>query len=539
MNNKTLIGILIFSAVIIVAVVIFIVIVKDSVFLSKGIGNSTASNSLCLVDTDGNMKVYVNTNGEVVKFDEYSSMSNFSYGSALVEKDDKKFIINSTGKIIVPSDKYDSIKIISNIGLNYIAEKEEQYAILDYLGKEITEFKYSWISTVRECDKIYEIEDCGKTGYISVTGKVLIEPLYDEEDLKCFADTDSNMLVIKVKNNYKVYDLNDYSLKYEITSSNVHVSIEDKYIYDIDAKTIYLFNKDIDYKAKLNVDIKDEIENGWISGYESIFEPYTDYGYLIYKNKEGKSVLVALDGKTLETGYFNFSMGTDYIFLYNYDSSINDDSVKIYNGSILKKTLKEHSIETNAIVNNDLALVKIPLECFFCDDTYKLFDKDGNLKFDDEKFERKSHYNNEYMIYVGESKIVLPSGNVVNIGENKFSSLIYDCSKEEYTEEYIVVEEEGIYKLIDKSNNVITEIGNADEYSMFSDVGIILYRDRDTNKYYVLDYINKNTLFESAYEIKYLDGYKCFSTQNWSNNDYNGVLIYSLKGELIYSRKGE
>lgn len=532
MKNKKLIGILIFSAVIIIAVVTSIVIVEDIGFLGKNADNSVVSNSLCLVDTDDNKKIYVNTNGEIVEFDKYSSMSNFSYGSSLVEKDDEKFIINSTGKIIVPSDKYDSIKEISNEGLNYIAEKEDQYAILDSFGKEITEFKYSWITTVRECDKIYKIEDYGKTGYISVTGKELVEPLYDKEDLNCFADTKSNMLVIKVKDNYKVFDLNDYSLKYEITLSNAYISIEDKYAYDIDTKTIYLFDKDINYKAKLNVDVKDEIYVGWSNEYESVFKPYTDYGYLIYKNKGGKDVLVALDGKTLETGYFHFSMGKDYIFLDNYDSSA-DDSVKIYNGSALKKTLKGHSIGTKKIVNNEFALVKVPLECLLCNDTFKLFDKEGNLKFNGEKFEGKSHYNNKYMVYIGESKIVLPSGNVVNIGENKFYSLIYDYSKEEYTEEYVVVENDGIYKLIDKSNNVMTEIGYADDYSMFSDVGIIVYMDRNTNNYYALDYINKKTLFESDYKIEYLDGYKCFKVWN------NGVNVYSLKGELIYTDKGE
>ena len=530
----------------IIGIIVVVLIVSFGIVVGSGLlsnekkkavsNNSVVSGSLYLVDKDDNKRIYLNTNGEIVEFDKYSSMSIFSYGSSMVEKDNKKFIINSSNEIIVSSDKYDSIDILtdnatSDKGLNYVAEKDGKYALLDSNGKELTEFIYSWISPALKCDKIYEISDYGKNGYISVVGEELVEPLYELDDLEFFADSKSNMLVLKVKDNYKIYNANDYTLKYEVTLPNAYVSVQHKYIYDINTKTIYLFDKDINYKTNLVVDVKDEIKIGWTNEYDSIFEPYTDYGYLVYTNKEEKTIVVAHDGKILEKGYFYYLIGKDFIFLYNYDSTNYDDSLKIYSGSTLTKTLNGHSVSEKRIINTDFGLINVPLECLLCNDSFKVFDKNGNLKFNGEKF--KYNNSNDYTVYIGENKIVLPSGNVINIGENEFKSLIYDYNKEMYIEDYIVVKGTETDKLIDKSSNVIIELGDSGYYSMYSDVGIVLYRDSNTDKYYAFDYINKKKLLESDAEIQYLNGYKSFKV--WKN----GVKIYSLKGELIYSDKGD
>ena len=180
MNNKKniIIGILIFILVITISIVLV-------VMSTKNIDNKKekrVKTSLYEVDKFDNNYVYVNTEGKIVTIEGYSKIKSLISGTSLARKneEDDYIIIDNKGNTIVESNKYHSLDDTLSMfdiltpNLNYIAEIQDKYALLDIQGKEITGFKYDNISTWMFNNYIYKIEVDEKYGVIANTRKSFI-----------------------------------------------------------------------------------------------------------------------------------------------------------------------------------------------------------------------------------------------------------------------------------------------------------------------------------------------------------------------------
>lgn len=175
-NKSIIVGIFIFLIVIIVSI---LVVVMSTKTVENKDETKVSKSSLYEVDHYDNTYVYVDTDGKIVTMEEYEYVTNLESGSSLARKngEDDYSIIDNKGNVIVPSDKYDSIDDTLGmfdsltLNLNYVAEKQDKYALLDVEGKELTDFKYDNISSWMFNNYIYKIEVDEKYGVIANTRK--------------------------------------------------------------------------------------------------------------------------------------------------------------------------------------------------------------------------------------------------------------------------------------------------------------------------------------------------------------------------------
>lgn len=174
-SPMVVIGIIVVICVLLLAVCI----IGITKILPKG--NSGEDDSLeghmTLVNEEENVYTFVDANGKVKKYKNYTDMNDFYYDVTCVSRisNESEFysqdaLINKNEKVIVDYGVYDDITQVSN-GRYYKVEKDDVYGIINYEGKVIVPVEYSYITvkTVRnEAETVFVGEKRTKNIIISM-----------------------------------------------------------------------------------------------------------------------------------------------------------------------------------------------------------------------------------------------------------------------------------------------------------------------------------------------------------------------------------
>lgn len=136
-------------------------------------GTSNFSENLCVVSVGGKYGV-INTKGKYVVNPKYERIISYQEGYAKFEKDDKWGYIDTKGKEVIPAKYELAHSFINGVGAVSIDGK---IGLIDTEG--------NWISSKYDDMKrinygLYAISKDDKWGIIDSTGKVLLEPTYDD-----------------------------------------------------------------------------------------------------------------------------------------------------------------------------------------------------------------------------------------------------------------------------------------------------------------------------------------------------------------------
>jgi hypothetical protein len=103
------------------------------------------------------------------------SFSSISQELLLVKYQGKYGIMNTSGKMITPPQ---FTRFPQKVGNVYFAFQNERYNILDSTGKKISDAIYSAHQDAAKDGRIY-VEKFGKSGFVDVNGKLVIDCQYD------------------------------------------------------------------------------------------------------------------------------------------------------------------------------------------------------------------------------------------------------------------------------------------------------------------------------------------------------------------------
>ncbi len=121
------------------------------------------------------------------------SFSSFSRGTLLVKYQGKYGIMNTSGKMITPPQ---FTRFPQRVGNVYFAFQNKRYNILDSTGKKISDAIYSAHQDAAKDGRIY-VEKFGKSGFVDVNGKLVIDCEYD-----FVHDFSEGLAVVKKGNKY-------------------------------------------------------------------------------------------------------------------------------------------------------------------------------------------------------------------------------------------------------------------------------------------------------------------------------------------------
>ena len=546
---STILGLIIFIGVVTVGMVLaFIMINKNNPNNSNE--EEVLKSSLYEVDNYDNTYVYVNTNGKIVTIDGYTKIREFSKESALAKKvgEENYSVIDSKGNVIIESNKYDSIddsvsmySLIPNS--NYVAEKNYKYALLSLDGKELTDFEYDYIAQDGiDNNFIYLIEIDDKYGVISNTGKVLIEPNYDEDEIQIyFKYKNAKFIIIQIGDKCSVYDTKDFSLIVEFVGKEIETDYI-RWVSCKDSNTLYFFTG---YKLQFKKDNCKAERNFAIDFSNSSYPDYynnNEICYFAYYCSDKKYVVCDGKGNEIASNKSNLILGKDFMFAEE------NGNIYVYNKDKLVKTIENYSIDRPGNTSGSCAVLKNS------DGYYDVFDKNGEKKSTDKYYttnakseeERKSCILSgivEQGIYSlaisGETNkyvAVLPSGEIVDTGNLVYVDFLYDYDKGDYSNEFIIAKDvvNDKYDIVDiKGNIIIDNILHNSEYRdcyVCSNLNYIITKDKDTDTYIAYNYKDKRNVIEAKTDtmLEYVKEYNIFKT----NKE-----IYSLDGKVIYELK--
>ncbi len=535
-KRKTIIiGVIIFIAVLVIGMLVVTMLLPNNKISNE---NEVSETSLYEIDHYDDTYVYVNTNGKIVTIEGYSDIEGLEGGTSIATKVGENYdcIIDNNGKIIVENTKYDYIDsalgifhVLSN-NCNYIVSKDDKYALLDGNGKEITNFEYDNISSWMFNNIFYKVEKEEKYGVISNRGKILIEPKYEEDDIKVYTGEGDDIAIIRVGENNYVYNANDLSLICEFKGKSIETDYN-SYIYIEDSKTLYIFKNSKLKFEKTNVDFE----------YILYMEDYINSDYFAYSDSNGNYTVYNYEGKEILNNKSNVIIGKDFLFASDY----NDNKVDVYNKDKLIKTIENYKIESSDYTNGNAVILKDS------DGYYSIFDKTAN-KISDKKYYTTNadseQYRNSYklsgaveqgtysLIEAGTNNYiaVLPTGKIINTVNLIYQSLLYDYDTENYTDKFIMVEnsETGKNSIINEEGKIVIEnisysFGSDLRY-MCSKLNYICVPDEESGKSIVYDYKSNKKVIEAEGEILYKKEYRIFETDN---------KIFSLEGKAIYEMK--
>jgi len=231
--------------------------------LSKG--NSGEDENLeghmTLLSEEENVYTFIDANGKVKKYKNYTDMNDFYYDVTCVSRlsNENEFysqdaLINKNEKVIVDYGVYDDITQVSN-GRYYKVEKDDLYGIIDYEGKVIVPVEYSYITvkTVRnEAETVFVAEKGNQEyNYINENGKVITQTndtfFGDLSYYEKFNDEYDTVIVVSTKTGYRYFNLR--------TGEELFQGIKDvKFWYNMlkqDNKVV-LYNKDMSVKSEID-----------------------------------------------------------------------------------------------------------------------------------------------------------------------------------------------------------------------------------------------------------------------------------------------
>ena len=359
-----------------------------------------------------------------------------------------------------------------------------------------------------------------------ILGKVLLEPIYEEESIKVYSNEGYKVVVIKVDDKCFAYNVETFDIILEFDATDF-VTDCDRYIFNKDDKTLYIIR---DGKIKTTIN---KCNFGSIGYYQN------DY-YFTYHDDNYKNVVCNYDGVEIKSNLSDVIMGKDFMYAEEHYNTI-----YVYDKDKLVKTLEKYSIENSGVTNSDFVILENENKY------YNIFDKKGELinttnyysSFADSESERKIYKlsgNIEQGLYSlkesGTNKYIsiMSDGQIIDSNNLGFESYIYDYDVDAYNEEYIIARnlESKNFCLVNRERKIIFDnIEYSPNYNasyMCSNLGYIGVHDRNNGKYNIYDYKNNKVIIESDSKINYVKDYKIFKTTE---------KIYSLDGKVIYEIK--
>lgn len=109
-------------------------------------------------------------------FDFVPQMRNFSESRVAMFKDDQWGFMDKRGNIVIPYN-YRYVGDFSN-GLATVL-KEGEYGAINHNGDSIIDFKYQALGDFKQGLATFRLTDDGKVGYLNTKGKTVIAPIWD------------------------------------------------------------------------------------------------------------------------------------------------------------------------------------------------------------------------------------------------------------------------------------------------------------------------------------------------------------------------
>lgn len=149
--------------------------------LDADLTKMTYKNTKSYAVTVGNDVQILKNNKPILKI-ENAILADKGYskeGIYLVYKDNEYTFYNESGKELF-GKKYKSALTFDSNALALVSEDDENYYFINTKGKKISDY----INTSYQMDDYYIVEKDGKTGVMDKKGKILIETIYEDIDIK-------------------------------------------------------------------------------------------------------------------------------------------------------------------------------------------------------------------------------------------------------------------------------------------------------------------------------------------------------------------
>lgn len=377
-----------------------------------------------LNDQDGTYKTKVinQKNEEIFKeyskveaIDNFDSKQNIWYEDDVlrVEKDGEYGLINFEGKEVLPCD-YDEITALKGVTNNLLVKKDGKVGLVNEKGQTIVNTEYKDIKTLKEGYKneYIIVNDNNQYGIISTTGTVIIEPKYED---------------VKYLNNSEMFAIKDAGV-WKLINKDNQILIDGGYDNIIEAKGE---NVVVEKGGKYGV-VTTKNEEKIPVEYEQI--KYTFSIYYIAKTG-GKYGIINLNNEQVKD--FNY-INMDYVEKGDFiQADVSDTETVIFDNNLSEKI--------NGIVseiNQEKGYIKV-----YTNNEYKYY----NFKFEEKKSSDILTSNNLFL-----SKKDGKYGYV-----NKEGKVIVDYIYEDGTEQnscgFAAVKKDGVWGSINKVGAVELE----------------------------------------------------------------------------------
>lgn len=232
-----------------VIIIILIVVVVKACTSNKEDENTSLIGYQKLVNVTNNKFTYIDLEGKVKEYEDYSSMDDFYYDVTCVSKLDgdtgvtQMALINKNKNEVVKFGTYNSFTQVVG-GKFYKVEIDGKYGIIDYNGKVIIEPEYDYISitTVQEATEVvFECQKDAKYIFVNENGKKFYETdvaLHSISYANKFNSEYDTIIYISIDGQKKYFDLvtgeelfegiDNVSISYNILKSDGKISFYDK-----------------------------------------------------------------------------------------------------------------------------------------------------------------------------------------------------------------------------------------------------------------------------------------------------------------------
>ncbi len=447
-------------------IVMIIVLMINFPNLKSKVETKNVTNSYLVVSTNDKWGV-INSKGEIIINPEYDQM--------IVIPDPTKAIFicqedvnleGNTYKSFAIDDHsnrlfslYDNVEAMQNVDSNgnvfydtsvLKVEKNGQYGLINFSGKELLSPEYTSITPLRNVTKSFVTEKDGKKGLVDNSGSIIIENEY--ADIIALTDKYEDGYI--VKNDSGKYGLVNYSRKQmldckyteimHIYGSKMYIVKEENDIELVDAEGLIKLKNGFSEAVSIdnsNIIVKTNDNYGVISssGENVIPQEYQDLKYLFEGNyiakKDGKYGIIDTTGKVVvDYTYSNISFSSKEGFIEaekeNGEMDLLDETFTIKTSGILSE------------INTNLGYIKVR--------------KNGEYKYYNFKLEEKN------------VKDVLSSNTLfLSKNNNKYGFVdkngivvvdyIYDDATEQNDYGFAAIKKDGKWGAIDAVGKVIVE----------------------------------------------------------------------------------
>ena len=171
---------------------------------------------------EGPLYGYVNSKNEYVIKAQFEEAEDFKGGYAIVRKNDKFGVVDTTGKIIVPC-LYDNVVYYGDL---FKVTKGGKVGIISRSGKIVLECVYSSVSEwAWKNNSIFVVCKNGKCGIIDAAGKICVPFLYDELQHLSNQSNDCSIWVAKKEQCWGIVSANGAVIapfKYQYISTSIY-----------------------------------------------------------------------------------------------------------------------------------------------------------------------------------------------------------------------------------------------------------------------------------------------------------------------------